>query len=395
MADIAFGGVEKLVKVALAIHEAVKTVKQNSKECCAIEKCATRCTALLKRLEDQMDTMMDEVMRAPLEDVEESLDEALELVKLCQRKHYFSRLWKAGDMAKELRRVQDDILRKVQVGDFATAIQATIMLTDIKNARAAPPPLPSPSLPLPPPPSEEDRYKGFFTRKHHCKRRLFTVYKGVLQDKQVVAIKNMRPDSMAEHEQSLYVAINIFMKLEHKNIIRPLGYCHEIVVELICYEGEYVGWSSLLDWSSCFSIIQGITQGVHYLHEQWVLHLDLKPGNILLGPDMNPRIGDFGLATMLVHVDDEITRDDTPAYMAPEYIGEGILSTKCDVYAFGIILIQTCAEADAFGGTEGGEFPADSGGGAPASERRDWRARPLWPPRLLSLRLTRKNESAS
>ncbi|TVT99527.1 hypothetical protein EJB05_55114, partial [Eragrostis curvula] len=152
MADIALGGVEKLVKVALAIKEAVETVKQNDKECRAIGKCATRCTALLSRLAEQT-----EMMHAPLEDVAESLEEALELVKLCQRKHYFSRLWKAGDMAKELRRVQDDILRKVQLANFATTIQATVMLTDIQNAHAAPPPSPSAAATpsLPPPPSEE------------------------------------------------------------------------------------------------------------------------------------------------------------------------------------------------------------------------------------------------
>ncbi|TVU00213.1 hypothetical protein EJB05_54366, partial [Eragrostis curvula] len=123
MADDAFGGVEKIVKVALAIKEAVETVKQNDKECRAIEKCAARCSALLKRLEEQTDTMNDEAMRGPLEDVAEGLEEALELVKLCQRtrKHNkISQWWNAADMAKELGRVQDDILRKVQMGHFAT-----------------------------------------------------------------------------------------------------------------------------------------------------------------------------------------------------------------------------------------------------------------------------------
>ncbi|KAK3126567.1 hypothetical protein QOZ80_7AG0558560 [Eleusine coracana subsp. coracana] len=117
MADMAFGGVEKIIKIALAIKEAVNTVKHNKKECGGnIEKCVARCTALLKRLEEQTDTMKDQVMHGPLEDVAESLEEALQLVTKCQRKHYVSHLWKAGDMAKELRRVQDDILRKLQVG---------------------------------------------------------------------------------------------------------------------------------------------------------------------------------------------------------------------------------------------------------------------------------------
>ncbi|TVU41951.1 hypothetical protein EJB05_15513, partial [Eragrostis curvula] len=239
MADVAFGSLEKIVKVALAIKEAVETVKQNDKECRAIKMCATRCTALLKRLEEQTDIMKDEAMRGPLEDVAESLEEALELVKLCQRKHCFSQLWKAGDMAKELRRVQDDIVRKIQVGDFAAMVQATVMLTNFQNAHAALPP------PLPPPPLSE----------------------------------------------------------------------------------EVVPGSQLIDWSSCFRMIQGIAQGIHYLHEQCVVRTDLKPSNILLDSDMNPLISDFGVATK--------------GYMATEYLGEGILSTKCDVYAFGMILNQT------------------------------------------------------
>lgn len=147
MADIAFDCVEKIVNFALAIKDAVETVKQNMKECRGIEKCADRSSALLKRLEEQTDMMKDKVMRDVLEDVAESLEEALALVIKCQQKHYVSHLWKAGDMAKELRRVQDDIVRKIQLGDFATNVQTTIMLSNIQNKKA--------SVAPPPPTSEE------------------------------------------------------------------------------------------------------------------------------------------------------------------------------------------------------------------------------------------------
>ncbi|TVU00218.1 hypothetical protein EJB05_54371, partial [Eragrostis curvula] len=474
MADVAFGGVEKIVKVALAIQEAVETVKQNNKECRAIEKCATRCTALLQQLGEQ-DTMKGEAMRGPLEDMAESLEEALQLVKKCQRKNHFccfTHLWEAGDMAKELGRVQDDILRKLQLGNFATTIQANITLINIQNTLTAPP-----QLTLPPPLTSEvsqldertDAMKGEAMRgpledvaesleealelvklcqrkhdfsrlwkagdmakelrraRHDILRKIgvgnlaitiqtttstltnvqnaraapspqslpllrsnevasgftrfslsdlrtatddfsaeniighggtATVYKGVLDDGQEVAIKKIWHGLLRFKESSLYIEINVVLKLKHTNIIRPLGYCHEKVMVFGQYENEWVRAESN---TFCFIeeympkgsmdsflegiIIQGITQGIHYLHEQRVIHLDLKPGNILLGPDMNPRISDFGLATMLKHVDDEITRGDslsgTPAYMAPENIGEGILSIKSDVYAFGVILFQT------------------------------------------------------
>lgn len=59
----------------------------------------------------------------------------------------------------------------------------------------------------------------------------------------------------------------------------------------------------LINWSSRFKVIQGIAQGLHYLHEKGVLHLDLKPSNILLDSHMNARINDFGVAKMLDHGD--------------------------------------------------------------------------------------------
>ena len=56
---------------------------------------------------------------------------------------------------------------------------------------------------------------------------------------------------------------------------------------------------SQLDWSSVFCIIEGIAQGLHYLHEQRIVHLDVKPANILLDSDMNPKLTDFGIARTL------------------------------------------------------------------------------------------------
>ncbi|XP_062197832.1 uncharacterized protein LOC133900651 isoform X2 [Phragmites australis] len=91
--------------------------------------------------------MKDEVTRDTLDDLAKSLERALELVTECQRKHIFRRFLGAGDMAKELGRVQDDIVRKLLLGNFATIVQATIMLTNIHSAGA-------PRSPPPPPPEE-------------------------------------------------------------------------------------------------------------------------------------------------------------------------------------------------------------------------------------------------
>ncbi|KAG2559177.1 hypothetical protein PVAP13_8NG295300 [Panicum virgatum] len=83
---------------------------------------------------------------------------------------------------------------------------------------------------------------------------------------------------------------------------------------------------------------------MHCLHEQGIAHLDLKPGNVLLDSDMNPKIIDFGISEVLR--DNKIyTRGNavrgTMGYIAPEYMADGIVSTKNDVYAFGITLIET------------------------------------------------------
>ena len=64
---------------------------------------------------------------------------------------------------------------------------------------------------------------------------------------------------------------------------------------------------SVLDWSSLFQIIEGVAQGMHCPHEQGIVHLDLKPGNVLLDSDMNPKIIDFEVSMVLN--DDETTDD--------------------------------------------------------------------------------------
>jgi L1 cell adhesion molecule like protein len=123
MADVALGGVGKIVEIALKIKEAVKTVKQNQKECQDIQRCVARVSALIKRLDEvTTETMNDVVMRDALEDLAESLQGALELVTKCQRKNIVLRFIGAGDMAKELRQVQDDIVRKLTIGTFATNV---------------------------------------------------------------------------------------------------------------------------------------------------------------------------------------------------------------------------------------------------------------------------------
>ncbi|KAL6653820.1 hypothetical protein ACP70R_008744 [Stipagrostis hirtigluma subsp. patula] len=123
--------VEKIITVGLAIKEAAETARRNKKECRDIERSVARVGALLSLLNESTtmaETMKHPAMSGPLEDLAESVEEALELVTDCQEKNALRRFVAAGGVAKKLRRVQDDILRKMMLGTFATTTLMSITL---------------------------------------------------------------------------------------------------------------------------------------------------------------------------------------------------------------------------------------------------------------------------
>ncbi|CAL4978905.1 unnamed protein product [Urochloa decumbens] len=197
-----------------------------------------------------------------------------------------------------------------------------------------------------------------------------TVYKGVLHDGFVVAVKKIQYPYQLSMEHICDELTHV-SKLEHKNIVQLLGYGHGVLeraerlqdnkvtgdkddlylflVEEYMTNGslDNIIYGSKFDWSSRFSLMHGIAHGLIYLHEQQYVHLDLKPDNVLIDSDMNPKITDFGRARMLDQGDDVTTRDTdyllagTMGYMPPEYIMEGIVSKMYDVYSFGVILLES------------------------------------------------------
>ncbi|CAN1770105.1 Putative receptor protein kinase ZmPK1 [Linum perenne] len=178
------------------------------------------------------------------------------------------------------------------------------------------------------------------------------VYKGVLGDERVVAVKRLG-DSY-QGEDVFWAEVTTIGKINHMNLVRMWGFCAENRHRILVY--EYLKHQSLdnylfsntnsLEWQVRFKVALGTAKGLAYLHHEcleWVIHCDVKPENILLDDDFEPKIADFGLAKLSRRDSNssQFTKiRGTKGYMAPEWASNLPITAKVDVYSYGVVILE-------------------------------------------------------
>ncbi|CAM8990408.1 unnamed protein product [Rhodiola kirilowii] len=182
-----------------------------------------------------------------------------------------------------------------------------------------------------------------------------TVYKLNLNDSMVFAVKRLHRGS-AEIERGFERELEAMGDIKHRNIVTLHGYYTAPRYNMLIYELMPNGSldmllhgklkdQKLLDWPMRCKIALGAARGIAYLHHDCIphiIHRDIKSSNILLDQNMEPRVSDFGLATLMeadkTHVSTVVA--GTFGYLAPEYFETGRATFKGDVYSFGVVLLE-------------------------------------------------------
>ncbi|KAL3686779.1 hypothetical protein R1sor_013088 [Riccia sorocarpa] len=195
--------------------------------------------------------------------------------------------------------------------------------------------------------------KDFASENELGKGAFGAVYKATLADTSVVAVKLLfhTDQNISDFLKEMVLITGI----KHKNLVQLKGCCIRDKKRMLVYEYAENGnlaqslWgnhrSTVLTWEQRLKISVGIAKGLSYLHEELqpkIIHRDIKPQNILLDKDWNPKIADFGLARPLL--DNSTQRATsiagTMGYFSPEYATQGLLTEKLDVYSYGVLLLE-------------------------------------------------------
>ncbi|KAF7112819.1 hypothetical protein RHSIM_RhsimUnG0190100 [Rhododendron simsii] len=178
-----------------------------------------------------------------------------------------------------------------------------------------------------------------------------SVFKGVLPDGTEIAVKRLY--KMGHAVREFLAEVETIGSIHHFNLVRLVGFSADKSC-LLVYEylsnGSLDQWifhrgqNPCLDWETRKRITHQIAKGLAYLHEecrQRIIHLDIKPQNILLDANFNAKISDFGLSKLVDRDNSQvlITLRGTPGYIAPE-CGHSNITIKVDIYSFGIVLLE-------------------------------------------------------
>ncbi|KAH6812700.1 hypothetical protein C2S51_021718 [Perilla frutescens var. frutescens] len=194
---------------------------------------------------------------------------------------------------------------------------------------------------------------GNFDRKNMIGRGgIGSIYKGSFSDGQVYAVKVFDLDG-EDALKSFHTECEILSRARHRNIVKIITCCSQIDFKAMVMpympNGDLEKW---LHYASCslellerLTIMTEVACAIEYLHDHCtpsIVHCDLNPKNILLDEDMVSHVGDFGIAKLL-RQGDRILHSatlGTVGYIAPEYGSQGLISTKVDVYSYGVLLME-------------------------------------------------------
>lgn len=183
------------------------------------------------------------------------------------------------------------------------------------------------------------------------------VYKGVLANRTIVAVKQL--EGIEQGEKQFRMEVATISSTHHLNLVRLIGFCSEGRHRLLVYEFMKNGSldsflfatetesGKVLTWEHRFNIALGTARGITYLHEECrdcIVHCDIKPENILLDDNYNSKVSDFGLAK-LINPKDHRYRTltsvrGTRGYLAPEWLANLPITSKSDVYSYGMVLLE-------------------------------------------------------
>ncbi|KAI3932594.1 hypothetical protein MKW98_012565 [Papaver atlanticum] len=181
------------------------------------------------------------------------------------------------------------------------------------------------------------------------------VYRGVMKNGEVIAVKRLTKASTDERKEKEFLQeIGTIGHVHHPNVSSLLGCCLDNGLYLIfafSLHGSVASAlhdesSPLMSWKTRYKIAIGTARGLHYLHkgcQRRIIHRDIKSSNVLLTADYEPQISDFGLAKWLpsqwTH-HSVVPIEGTFGCLAPEYFMHGIVDEKTDVFAFGVFLLE-------------------------------------------------------